>query len=505
MVASPAFSYPSVVNAGIPARSAPASTSPSYHRIRDEFVDVQLRAQSMRQGYYEAKSDGLDQVELALAEPGDTGLNSLLDKYWYAWQDVANAPENLATRQALVQAAGALADGFRTLSSQLDDDPVADRGERHRRRSARSTRSASRSSTSTCRSRTRPRSATRRTTCSTSATCWSTSSRSSATSRRPPGTNGAIDVTFAGATLVTGTTSSRDARRERPRRASPPASSPASSASATRCCPATRAQLDAIAERDSSPRRTRCTTRATTSNGIAGGDFFSSAARPPRRSRSTRPSSPSPGRSPPPRRRGEPGDAHDRARDRRPPRRQLDRRRLPAARHHDRLRLAGGAALARQRDAARRRAREPPRQRLGRLARRGDDEPDALPARLPGLVPRAHRDGRDDRPARSTAPEGSGCDRPHHPVDDDAARCSRDIQDVSAQPRARRTQKLSSGKELTKPSDDPYATSRALQYRARARRRTSSTSATSTRRTPGRTSPTPRSARSATSCCAPAT
>jgi flagellar hook-associated protein 3 FlgL len=40
-----------------------------------------------------------------------------------------------------------------------------------------------------------------------------------------------------------------------------------------------------------------------------------------------------------------------------------------------------------------------------------------------------------------------------------------DIQDVSSR-LAKTHEKLSSGKELTKPSDDPYATGRALQYRA---------------------------------------
>ena len=39
-----------------------------------------------------------------------------------------------------------------------------------------------------------------------------------------------------------------------------------------------------------------------------------------------------------------------------------------------------------------------------------------------------------------------------------------DLQDVSAK-LARTREKLSSGKELTRPSDDPYAVSRALQYR----------------------------------------
>src|SRR4051794_35569935 len=90
-----------------------------YARVRDNFIDIQLRAQTMRSGEYEARQDGLSQVELALREPSDNGLNTLLQQYWSSWQDVSNAPENMATRQALVQNASALAQGMKDLSSQL--------------------------------------------------------------------------------------------------------------------------------------------------------------------------------------------------------------------------------------------------------------------------------------------------------------------------------------------------------------------------------------------------
>ncbi|MFL5963077.1 MAG: flagellar hook-associated protein FlgK [Gaiellaceae bacterium] len=90
-----------------------------YLRVRDTFVDTQLRAQTMLQGAASTKEDGLSQVELVLGEPSDSGLNTLLGKFWSSWQDLANAPENAATRQAVVQTAGALADGIRSLSSQL--------------------------------------------------------------------------------------------------------------------------------------------------------------------------------------------------------------------------------------------------------------------------------------------------------------------------------------------------------------------------------------------------
>src|SRR3954453_20959769 len=90
-----------------------------YQRIRDTFIDLQLRAQTMRQGSYQAQQSGMNQIEASLAEPSDNGLSALLAKYWSSWQNVANAPTDLATRQALVQSAASLASGFNTLSTQL--------------------------------------------------------------------------------------------------------------------------------------------------------------------------------------------------------------------------------------------------------------------------------------------------------------------------------------------------------------------------------------------------
>lgn len=90
-----------------------------YARARDEFLDVQLRAQTMVQGYQNARQDGLSEVELALNEPSDNGLSTLLGRFWSAWQDVANNPESTATRQALLQNAQSLAGGLQSLQQQL--------------------------------------------------------------------------------------------------------------------------------------------------------------------------------------------------------------------------------------------------------------------------------------------------------------------------------------------------------------------------------------------------
>jgi flagellar hook-associated protein 1 FlgK len=118
--ASAPYTYPAVSRPPQAGQLGTGVDVVAYRRIRDGFIDVQLRAQTMRKGQSDALDQGLKQVELALAEPGDNGINALLGRYWSAWHDVANNPENLATRQALVQSASALAEGVRSVRSQLD-------------------------------------------------------------------------------------------------------------------------------------------------------------------------------------------------------------------------------------------------------------------------------------------------------------------------------------------------------------------------------------------------
>jgi flagellar hook-associated protein 1 FlgK len=95
-------------------------TVTGYQRIRDTFLDVQLRAQTMLQGSAQATEDNLGQIEGVINEPSDTGLNSMLGAYWSAWQNVSNSPNDTATRQALVEAAKTLSDGFNNTAQQLN-------------------------------------------------------------------------------------------------------------------------------------------------------------------------------------------------------------------------------------------------------------------------------------------------------------------------------------------------------------------------------------------------
>jgi flagellar hook-associated protein 1 FlgK len=88
-------------------------------RIRDQFLDVQARAQSTSLGDATARASSLDQAQLAFDEPSDNGISAQLAQFWSSWSDVANAPEDSGARSALVASAQTLATTFQTVSSQL--------------------------------------------------------------------------------------------------------------------------------------------------------------------------------------------------------------------------------------------------------------------------------------------------------------------------------------------------------------------------------------------------
>ena len=91
----------------------------SYRRIRDTFLDLQYRAQATRLGNESGKAEGLDRAELALAEPGETGINNKLSEFWSAWGDLANNANDVSARTALIEAADSLAESFSIVDGQL--------------------------------------------------------------------------------------------------------------------------------------------------------------------------------------------------------------------------------------------------------------------------------------------------------------------------------------------------------------------------------------------------
>ncbi len=93
----------------------------NVNRINDEFLESQIRLQVTEQGYYESLDATLERIENILTEPSDSGLNLILDNFWNSWQDLANNPEDPASRDVVRSSGLVVQDKLHTLAYQLED------------------------------------------------------------------------------------------------------------------------------------------------------------------------------------------------------------------------------------------------------------------------------------------------------------------------------------------------------------------------------------------------
>ncbi|HZU40185.1 MAG TPA: flagellar hook-associated protein FlgK, partial [Solirubrobacteraceae bacterium] len=111
----PAFS--SVTGAGVQLGTGVDITT--INRVRDQFLDIQYRAQNSVTSGLNTQNGLLQQVQTALAEPSTDGLTHQINAFWQSWSDLANTPTSLAAKQAVVDSATTLVDTFNGIESQL--------------------------------------------------------------------------------------------------------------------------------------------------------------------------------------------------------------------------------------------------------------------------------------------------------------------------------------------------------------------------------------------------
>ena len=121
LVASPALEIPAGgIAGGSGAHLGSGVDVQQYRRIRDGFIDLQYRGQNTNLGEWSARAGALENAELALAEPGENGINEQLSRFWDAWSNLANAnADPAAAKQALIEQANGLADAFQTVRGQI--------------------------------------------------------------------------------------------------------------------------------------------------------------------------------------------------------------------------------------------------------------------------------------------------------------------------------------------------------------------------------------------------
>lgn len=90
-------------------------------RIRDQFLDYQVRRETSSLEKHQAIYETLQLAEAVFMEPSETGFNDKLESFWNNWQELSKTPESSPVRTALKEASISLTDALRQMHGQLSD------------------------------------------------------------------------------------------------------------------------------------------------------------------------------------------------------------------------------------------------------------------------------------------------------------------------------------------------------------------------------------------------
>lgn len=92
----------------------------SIMRVRDSFIDYQVRNETSKLGNYQVTSDFLSQIEDVFGEPSDSGIQTLFSEFYSSFQELAKTPDKTSARTVALQKASALADALNHTYTQLE-------------------------------------------------------------------------------------------------------------------------------------------------------------------------------------------------------------------------------------------------------------------------------------------------------------------------------------------------------------------------------------------------
>lgn len=93
----------------------------NIERLRDVFIDEQIRRQNQEVGLYEELDSTLEKIENIFTEPSDTGVMHFIDQFFDSWQNLANNPSDISARTMVKTNAEILIDVFNNVSGELSN------------------------------------------------------------------------------------------------------------------------------------------------------------------------------------------------------------------------------------------------------------------------------------------------------------------------------------------------------------------------------------------------
>ncbi|WP_300383464.1 flagellar hook-associated protein FlgK [Clostridium sp.] len=103
-----------------PGQLGTGSQIRAIERVRDTFLDYQVRNESSVLGKYGTRDNFLYEVESIFNEPSDTGISNLMGKFFDSFQELSKQPNSSNSRTVAAQQTLALTDALNTTYTQLE-------------------------------------------------------------------------------------------------------------------------------------------------------------------------------------------------------------------------------------------------------------------------------------------------------------------------------------------------------------------------------------------------
>ncbi|ATD54616.1 flagellar hook-associated protein FlgK [Clostridium chauvoei] len=93
----------------------------AIERVRDNFLDFQVRNETAILGKYESRNKFLYEIESVFNEPSDTGLSTLMGKFFDSFQELSKQPNSSNARTVVAQQTAALCDTLNSTYTKMED------------------------------------------------------------------------------------------------------------------------------------------------------------------------------------------------------------------------------------------------------------------------------------------------------------------------------------------------------------------------------------------------
>ncbi|MGL4654606.1 MAG: flagellar hook-associated protein FlgK [Sarcina sp.] len=106
---------------GVEGQIGTGSQVEAIERVRNNFLDYQIRNEASVLGTYDMRASYLIQMEGIYNEPSDTGIASLMSKFFDSWQELSKQPQSSNNRTVVVQQTLALTDALNHTATRLKE------------------------------------------------------------------------------------------------------------------------------------------------------------------------------------------------------------------------------------------------------------------------------------------------------------------------------------------------------------------------------------------------